>query len=120
MIPVWQVLLAVVIGVVECIPQFQTHQRKAVHALAIEPQSGVFPVPEPLFLVDILICQIEAAGIGNIAVNDSDLPVVPVVHHRGKCRSERVERQHMDSRRRKFFPEIFRQTAHAPDRKSVV
>ena len=30
-------------------------------------------------MVDIFICQVNAAGKGNLAVNDQDLPVIPVV-----------------------------------------
>ena len=113
MVAVRQVFFAVVIGVVERIPQFQTHQRKAVRRLAVDPQTGILPVSEPFLLVDIFVRQVESTRIGNIAVDHRDLPVIPVVHHRRKRWSERIKRHDVDAGIRKLLAELFRQASHA-------
>ena len=73
------------------LPHGQEHDGHAPHRLPLEENGRVFPVAIPQLLVDILVGQVDAAGKGGVAVDDTELPVVPVVHADGNHRLEAVE-----------------------------
>ena len=60
-------------------PHLQEHQRKAGHRLAPEADGGILPMAKAGAAVNVFIGQIYPAGEGGMAVNDRDLPVIPVV-----------------------------------------
>jgi len=65
--------------------------------------------------IDVFIGQICAAGESYLAVNGSDLPVIPVVLQHGKHRRKRAEHLALDSHGFKIFGIFFRErekTAH--------
>lgn len=49
------------------------------HCLALQSQAGILPVAEALHLIDVLVSDINAAGISHLAVNDRALSVTAVV-----------------------------------------
>ena len=53
--------------------------REAPGAVTVDADGGVLPVTEADIQVGILVRHVDAAGVGGGAVNDGDLPVVPVV-----------------------------------------
>ena len=69
------------------IPQLTAHAQPQMHELPgeapgplpLQPQAAVLPVTEAHNEVGIFIRQIGSAGVGNVSVNDGDLPVVTVV-----------------------------------------
>ena len=48
--------------------------------------------------VDVLVRQIESAAVADVAVNDGDLPVIPVVHRHIEMGTEGVEDSCADAR----------------------
>ena len=46
---------------------------------AFDPHAGILPVPITVHDVGILVTDIDAAGIGPVAVDDGDLPVIPEI-----------------------------------------
>ena len=69
----------------------EEHHREVPDRRALGAESCVLPVAEPLFFIDILVGQIDAARIGCISVHDHDLPVVAVIHDQRHQRHHRVE-----------------------------
>ena len=82
----------------EGVPEVEEHHRKVPRGVAFHTQGCILPVAEALLGVDILICQIHAAGVGHRTVNDYDLAVVAVVHHQRDQGHHRVERDAADMR----------------------
>ena len=78
-------------------PKRQKDVGKAARGGAFHPDGAVFPVAEPLELVDVLVGQVDAAGKGDARVDDGDLAVVAVVHDQVEHRHERVERERADA-----------------------
>ena len=60
-------------------PHLQEHQGKASYCSSLNADGIVLPMSKAFHPVDILICQIDAAGIGKLPVNDQDFPVIPVI-----------------------------------------
>ena len=57
----------------------EKHYRHIPDSFSLEHNSGILPVSETLFLVDIFICKIDASRKSNPSVNDTKLPVIPVI-----------------------------------------
>ena len=71
------------------VPHLQEHQGKAANRISLDHDSGIFPMPETSFFIDIFICQIDTAGKRCFAVDDQYLSVVPVILRCRKCRPDR-------------------------------
>ena len=70
-------------------PHLQKHQGKALDRVSFEHDGGVFPVSEPVDVVDVLIGQIHAAVECSMPINDQNLAVVPIIimsGHKGRQR----------------------------------
>ena len=80
------------------LPHHQEHQREVPHRLSPEHHSGILPVSVLLIGVDVLVRQIESAAVADIAVNDGDLPVIPIVHRHIQMGAEGVEDSCADAR----------------------
>ena len=94
----------------EGVPVVEEHHREVPDRRALGAESCVLPVAEPLFFIDILVGQIDAARIGCISVHDHDLPVVAVIHDQRHQRHHRVKRDTADMRPLHLHHEIGRQT----------
>ena len=94
----------------EGVPEVEEHHRKVPRGIAFHTQGCILPVAKALLRIDILICQIHAAGVGHRTVNDYDLAVVAVVHHQREQRHHRVERDAADVRPLHAHDEIGGQT----------
>ena len=66
------------------VPHLEEQHGQALDRVPLQHDSRVLPVAEPLLPVDVLIPQIDASRKAHPAVNDADLPVVPVVLHGGQ------------------------------------
>ena len=82
----------------EGIPHFKEHHGKAPDALSVKAHAGVLPVAEADDFIDILIRQIDSAGIGRMPVDNQNLSVIPVVHHQGEKGNHRIEGHAPDAR----------------------
>ena len=80
----------------EGVPAVEEDDGKIPDRRPFQPDGGVLPVAEALLGVDIFVREVHAAGVGHIAVDDHDLPVVAVVHHQRHQRHHRVERDAAD------------------------
>ncbi len=66
------------------LPHLQKQQGKGPGGVALQTDGRVLPVAEGMGGVDVFVRQIDAAGIGDAAVDDGDLPVIPVIIVGGK------------------------------------
>ena len=60
-------------------PHLEEHQGKASHRVARQHHGSILPLTESFHPADILVCQIDAAVEGNLAVDHKNFPVIPVV-----------------------------------------
>ena len=71
------------------VPHFQEHKSKPFHRVAFQPDRRVLPMAEAFFPVNVLVRKICPARMSDPAVDDQDLPVIPVVVMAGKYRVDR-------------------------------
>ena len=79
------------------------HYRHIPDSFPFEHNSGILPVSETRFLVDIFICKIDASRKSNPSVNDTKLPVIPVILDNIQNGTERIKYLTFDSLFLKFF-----------------
>ena len=82
----------VLLHIPDILPHGEEHHRHAPRRLPLQQDGAVLPVAEAGLLVDILVGQVDAAGEGGVAVDDAELPVIPVVHADGDDGLEAVEK----------------------------
>ena len=81
----------VIPGPPDVVPQGKEHQGEAPHRVATQQHRRVLPVAVLGVGVDVLVRQVDAAGEAGVAVDDADLPMVPVVQPAGEHRHEGVK-----------------------------
>ena len=64
---------------------------------SFDHHGGIFPVTEPLLLVDVLIRQIQAAAEGDLSVDRSKFSMVTVILNGREERAERVKYLTLDA-----------------------
>ena len=99
----------------EGVPEIQKRHGKVPHRSALDTQARILPVAEAGDLVDIFICQIDAAGVGHLAVYHHDLAVVAVVHHQREQRHHRVKGDAADMRPLHTHHKVLGQTQQAAE-----
>ncbi len=74
------------VGVVfrEGIPHGQEHHGQVPDPFPFQPDTGIFPVAEPDDAVHVLVRHIGSSRVAHPAVNNGNLPVVPVVIDQGE------------------------------------
>lgn len=75
----------------------EKHYRHIPDSFPFEHNRRVLPVSETLFLVDIFICKIDASRKSNPSVNDTELPVIPVILDNVQNGTERIKYLTFDS-----------------------
>ncbi len=88
-----QVLTVIFGSLPDIIPHFQKHRRKTPYRFAFNLYAGIFPVTEPLFFVDVFICNIDPAGKSHLPVYHQNLSMIPVVQYNRQNRTKRVKRR---------------------------
>ena len=80
-------------------PHLQEQRRHGAHTFAFQHQGRVLPAAILFYVVDVLICQIHAAGKAHLAINDQNFAVVAVVVVRGNKGRDRREHLALDAQR---------------------
>lgn len=75
----------------------EKHYRHIPDSFPFEHNCSVLPVSETRFLVDIFICKIDASRKSNPSVNDTELPVIPVILDNIQNGTERIKYLTFDS-----------------------
>ena len=78
-------------------PHLQKQRRHGAHAFAFQHQGRVLPAAILFYVVDVLICQIHAAGKTHLAINDQNFAVVAVVVVGGNKGRDRREHLALDA-----------------------
>ena len=86
-----QILSVILPLVVLDAPQFQKGGGETAYRFALQPQSRVLPLSVGMLPVKVLLRQIVAPGKAHLAVNDGDLPMIPVVQEDVQQGKGRVE-----------------------------
>ena len=63
-----------------------------MNRLATQGEPGVFPMPESLFLIDILVRQVDAAREDDFSIDNGAFAVIAVIDHHRENRKDGVER----------------------------
>ena len=73
------------------VPHGEEHDRHGPHRIAPKQNGIVLPMAESQLLVDVFVCQIDASGEAHLAVDNQQLPVIPVVEPGGHDRDKRFK-----------------------------
>ena len=78
-------------------PHIEKKTGKAVHAVPIQTNARILPVPKPLNIICILICKIKSACVADIAVNHRDFLMISVIKgHAHHIAVNRIKNTHLN------------------------
>ena len=95
------------------VPVHEKEPRQSLDCPTFQADSTIFPVSKTNNMIDILVCQIDAASIANLTVNDQNLAVVTVVVGYRHSRNHLVKLISLDAHLAQFTRIIARQSCHA-------
>ena len=81
----------------EVVPEGEEHDGEAPDGFTLQPNASIFPMAVFFVGVDVFVSQVDAAGIGDLTVDDQDLAVVAVVEAGGEDGDEGIEGPALDA-----------------------
>src|SRR5574344_406427 len=73
------------------VPHLRKHGAHDVNRRTFNPYPGVIPVTIRTGNIEILVSNVESAGVADMSVNYRQLPVIPVIHKNRQDRHGTVE-----------------------------